>query len=101
MVALATDNFRDLLANGDVDITLAYDGYILSLIEQCECDTYVYALMEEASGIWIDNMAVPSDAPNPELAMVFIDYILDPQVGALLAMPPPTLRPTRQPLTRN
>ena len=85
VVALATDNFRDLLANGDVDITLAYDGYILSLIEQCECDTYAYALMEEASGIWIDNMAVPSDAPNPELAMVFIDYILDPQVGAAIS----------------
>ena len=85
VVALATDNFRDLLADGDVDITLAYDGYILSLIEQCECDTYAYALMEEASGIWIDNLAVPSDAPNPELAMVFIDYILDPQVGAAIS----------------
>ena len=82
VVALATDDFRDLLANGAVDITLAYDGDILSLIDQCECDTYAYALMEEATGLWIDNMAIPSDAPNPGLAMAFIDYILHPQVGA-------------------
>ena len=82
VVALAKDDFRDLLARGDVDITLAYDGYILSLAEECECDTYAYALLEEASGIWIDNLAIPVDAPNPDLAMVFIDYILDPQVGA-------------------
>ena len=82
VVTLATDDFRELLTSGTVDITLAYDGHILALIEQCECDSYAYALMEEATGVWVDNMAIPSDAPNPELAQAFIDYILHPQVGA-------------------
>ena len=82
VVALATDNFRELLTSGTVDITLAYDGHILALAQLCECDTYAYALMEEATGVWIDNMAVPSDAPNPDLALAFIDYILHPQVSA-------------------
>src|SRR5690606_28698460 len=47
-----------------------------------ECDTYSYIIPEEGSVIWVDNMAIPVGAPNPELAMVFMDYILDAQVGA-------------------
>jgi spermidine/putrescine transport system substrate-binding protein len=30
----------------------------------------------------MDNLVIPLDAPNPALAEVFMDYILDPQVGA-------------------
>ena len=48
----------------------------------CECDDYAYAIPDEGSNVWIDNLSIPVDAPNPELAMVFIDYILDAKVGA-------------------
>ena len=82
VVALAKDDFRDLLARGDVDITLAYDGYILSLAEECGVRYLRLCPAGGSIGHLIDNLAIPVDAPNPDLAMVFIDYILDPQVGA-------------------
>lgn len=82
LFAIATDDFRALLSSETVDIALAYDGHILSLIEECACDTYAYALLAEATGVWVDNLAIPADAANPALAMAFIDYLLDPQVGA-------------------
>ena len=82
VVAIAADDGQVMLERGDVDITVEYNGDILALADECECDTYAYVLPMEGTGLWTDNLAIPVDAPNPELAMVFIDYILDAQVGA-------------------
>jgi spermidine/putrescine transport system substrate-binding protein len=32
--------------------------------------------------VWLDSMAIPRAATNPELAHQFIDYLLDPAVAA-------------------
>jgi spermidine/putrescine transport system substrate-binding protein len=85
VVAIAADDGQELLARGDVDATIEYNGDIVAMAAECECDTYAYVIPEDIGNIWTDNLAVPVDAPNPELAMVFIDYILDPQVGADLS----------------
>jgi spermidine/putrescine transport system substrate-binding protein len=39
----------------------------------------------EGGNVWTDNMAIPFNASNPELAHAFIDYILDAHVGADLS----------------
>ena len=44
-------------------------------------DTY-YFVPREGSEIWLDNMAVPAHAPHREMAETFINYILDPRIGA-------------------
>ncbi|MCY3936411.1 MAG: spermidine/putrescine ABC transporter substrate-binding protein [Chloroflexi bacterium] len=82
VVAIAADDGQVMLERGDVDITIEYNGDILALADECECDTYAYVLPVEGTGLWTDNLAIPVDAPNPALAMVFIDYVLDAQVGA-------------------
>ncbi|MGB1287993.1 MAG: ABC transporter substrate-binding protein [Aggregatilineales bacterium] len=85
VVAIAADDGQVLLERGDVAITVEYSGDILALMDECECDDFAYSIPTEAANIWTDNMAIPVDAPNPELAMVFMDYILDAQVGADLS----------------
>ncbi len=35
--------------------------------------------------IWIDMMAIPADAPHPENALKFIDYILRPEIAAKIS----------------
>ncbi len=82
VVAIAADDGQVMLERGDVDLTIEYNGDILALADECECDTYAYVLPVEGTALWTDNLAIPIDAPNPELAQVFIDYILDAQVGA-------------------
>lgn len=82
VVSIAADDGQVQLERGDVDLTIEYSGDIIDLTYECECDTFAYVIPEEGSNIWIDSLAIPVDAPNPELAMVFIDYILHPQVGA-------------------
>jgi spermidine/putrescine transport system substrate-binding protein len=85
VVAIAGDDGQDLLQRGDVDAAVEYNGDIFQIIYDCECDDYAYLIPAEGTVVWTDVMVVPADAPNPELAMVFMDYILDPQVSADLA----------------
>jgi spermidine/putrescine-binding protein len=85
VVAIAGDDGQALLQRGDVDATVEYNGDIYQIIAECECEDYAYAVPSEGTNIWVDVMVIPADAPNPELAQVFIDYILDAQVGADLS----------------
>ncbi len=40
---------------------------------------------EEGGLIWVDSMGITAKAPNAELAYMFVNYILDPQIGAQLS----------------
>ncbi|MDX1991375.1 MAG: spermidine/putrescine ABC transporter substrate-binding protein [bacterium] len=80
--AFAQDDGEVLLETGEVDIAIEYGGDIFQLITNCECETYAYVIPDEGSIGDIANLVLLTDAPNPELAVVFMDYILHPQVGA-------------------
>ncbi|WP_411353080.1 extracellular solute-binding protein (plasmid) [Leisingera aquaemixtae] len=41
-----------------------------------------YAIPKEGTLMWIDLMAIPADAANPDAAYAFIDYMLRPEVIA-------------------
>jgi len=41
-----------------------------------------YVVPKEGSILWFDMMAIPADAPNPQSAYAFMNYILTPQVSA-------------------
>lgn len=45
----------------------------------------VYLIPREGSQIWVDNLAVLAQAPNRDLAEKFVNFILDPKVGAQLS----------------
>lgn len=82
VVYIAADDGQAQLASGNVDIAVEYNGDIFQLNADCECEDYAYVVPEEGTQLWTDNLVIPTDAPNHALAEVFIDYILDPQVGA-------------------
>jgi spermidine/putrescine transport system substrate-binding protein len=84
---IAPDEGQELLARGEVSMAVEYMGDIFQIIAACEedpnCDQeYRYVVPEEGSNVWADNLAIPVGAQNIPLAHAFIDYILDPQVGA-------------------
>ncbi len=41
-----------------------------------------FVLPKEGTVRWVDNLAIPKGAPNPDLALKFINYLYDPQVAA-------------------
>lgn len=79
---IAADDGQALLLRGDVDMTVEYSGDIFQIMDECECDDFAYVIPDEGSVVWVDNLAIPVDAPEPELAHAFIDYVLDAHVGA-------------------
>ncbi len=86
---IAQGDGRLRLQSGEVDMVIAYNGEILRVAKECNenealgCkDELDYAIPEEGGVAWVDNLAIAKDAPNPELAHVFLDYMLDPQVSA-------------------
>ncbi len=85
VVYIARDDGQELLLRGEVDMAIEYSGDIFQIMEECECDTYAYVIPDEGTNFWLDNLMIPAGAQNPELAMAFIDYLLDPHVAASIS----------------
>lgn len=82
---IAASDGSFLLETGEVDIIVGYSGELFQVLMNCECDDFAYAIPEEGGNIYVDTMTIPVGAKNPALAHVFIDYMLDPLVGAVNA----------------
>lgn len=74
------------LANGDICIAFGYSGDVIQAAKRAEeAHNGVhlqYVIPKEGSNIWFDMLAIPKDAEHPELALKFINYVLDPKVMA-------------------
>lgn len=84
---IAGDDGQELLARGEVHIAIEFMGDIYQKIAECQADSactadFRYVIPEEGANLWADTIGIPTGAQNPALANVFIDYILDPKVGA-------------------
>ena len=75
----------DLLLQGEVDAIVAHSRSVVNILQACECEDFVYAFPSDGFVAYYDAMVIPTNAPNPDLAHAFIDYILDPQVNADLS----------------
>lgn len=81
-----TDSMQtELLLNGEVDAIVVTSRGAVRVMQDCECEDYVYALPSDGFIPYVDSMAIPANATNPALAHAYIDYILDPQVNADLS----------------
>jgi spermidine/putrescine transport system substrate-binding protein len=65
------------------DFAMAYSGDAMRGIKE-DSETY-YFIPKEGSQIWVDNLAVCAKAPNRIVAEKFLNFILNPEVGARLA----------------
>ena len=80
IAAFAPDTGQLLLDQGEVDIALEWSGDVFQVME--ENPDLRYVIPKEGSIVWTDNMAIAKGAPNKELAERFINFILDPEIGA-------------------
>jgi spermidine/putrescine transport system substrate-binding protein len=76
------DDGQDLLAKGEVDLVLEYNGDIAQLMT--EDDDIDFAIPKEGSQLNSDNLCIPKGAKHPKNAHAFINFILDAQNGKKL-----------------
>ncbi|MFT7593952.1 MAG: putrescine transport system substrate-binding protein [Paracoccaceae bacterium] len=71
------------LANGDICVAVGWSGDILQARDRAaEAENGVeiaYHAAKEGAQMWFDQMAIPVDAPNPDAAHVFLNFIMDAQ----------------------
>ena len=78
-----SSEYISALANGDICVAFGWSGDILQSRDRAaEADNGIeiaYNAPVEGALMWFDQMAIPVDAPNPEGAHAFLNFILDAQ----------------------
>ncbi len=85
LAAFNTDSADELIVEGETAIAHGYSGdMFVQFSETPDPSRYVYFVPEEGGVRWIDNMAIPHDAPSPCTAHTFINWLLTGEQGAVL-----------------
>lgn len=78
----------DDLAKGETCLALTYTGdagmAAARAAEAGQPFEVLYRIPREGTLIWFDTMAIPADAPHPQNARAFIDFMLQPEAIAEL-----------------
>ncbi len=81
--AYTGDDAQDLLNSGEFDMVVEWSGDVFQVME--ENPDIRYAIPAEGSIIWTDNVCIPISSLNKAMAEKFINYILEPEIGAKLS----------------
>jgi putrescine transport system substrate-binding protein len=79
----------DMLATGEVCLALTYSGDVIQAgaraREAGRGVEIAFIAPKTGAHLWFDILAIPADAPNPDAAHAFIDYLLRPEVIAAIS----------------
>ena len=81
-----SSEYINALANGDICLAVGWSGDVFQARDRAaEADQGVvvdYVVPKEGAEMWFDQMAIPADAPHPDEAHAFLNYIMKPEVIA-------------------
>ncbi|MDO5757367.1 MAG: polyamine ABC transporter substrate-binding protein [Rhodobacterales bacterium] len=81
-----SSEFINALANGDICVAVGWSGDILQARDRAaEADRGIeiaYHAPKEGAQMWFDQMAIPVDAPNPDAAHAFLNFMMVPENAA-------------------
>ena len=81
-----SSEYLNALATGEICFVVGFSGDIKQAQKraaQAKSGMEIgYAIPKEGAQLWFDNLAIPSDAPDPDEALALINYLLKPEVAA-------------------
>src|SRR5476649_336196 len=81
-----SSEYINALAGGDICLAFGYSGDVLQARDRAakarEKREIAYAVPHEGAMLWVDVAAIPKDAPHPDTAYRFLDFMLEPKVAA-------------------
>ncbi len=81
-----SSEYINALAGGESCLAVGWSGDILQAKNRAKDAKHgvdiAYVIPKEGTQMWFDNLAIPKDAPHPEDALAFINFLLDAQVAA-------------------
>lgn len=89
-----SDSPKTPLLNGDVDLGVVWSGEAALLYN--ENPKFKYILPARGAHQFLDSLAIPANAPNPDGAYQFMNYILRPEVSQLISADFPYTNPNME-----
>jgi putrescine transport system substrate-binding protein len=81
-----SSEYVNALAGGNICLVFGYSGDIFQARDRAakaaDKQDIAYAIPKEGSLLWIDVAAIPKDAPDPNQALRFLDFMMEPRVAA-------------------
>jgi putrescine transport system substrate-binding protein len=81
-----SSEYINALAGGNICLAFGFSGDVLQARDRAAKASppreIAYAIPKQGAMLWIDVAAIPKDAPNPDAALRFLDFMLEPKVAA-------------------
>jgi spermidine/putrescine-binding protein len=78
-----SEQYEDLISADETVMAHGWSGdFFMAAVED---ERIWYAIPQEGGVIWADNLCIPASAPSRYTAEVFINYLLRPEVGAVIS----------------
>jgi putrescine transport system substrate-binding protein len=81
-----SSEYINALAGGDICLAFGFSGDVLQARDRAakaaEKREIAYAIPHQGAELWIDVAAIPKDAPHPNEAHAFLDFMMEPDVAA-------------------
>jgi putrescine transport system substrate-binding protein len=81
-----SSEYINALANGDICLAMGYSGDVLQARDRAaEANSGVtvdYIIPKEGALMWFDSFVIPKDAPHPDEAHAFINFMEKPEIAA-------------------
>ena len=74
------DTPKEMLINGEANLSYAWSGDVLQ--SSFENPDVVYELPEKGTLMFQDGICIPKEAPHPDVALLFINFLLRPEISA-------------------
>lgn len=86
-----SDSPKTPLLNGDVALGIVWSGEGALLLK--EDDKFEWILPEQGAHLFVDSLVIPKNARNVDNALAFMNFILRPEISALISEDFPYLNP--------
>src|SRR3990167_9250576 len=80
----ANEGIQALMIDGDALLGTAWNGDAFKAHNENANLNFIFP--KEGFVIWMDCLAIPKNAPHPDNAYIFINYMLRPEVAAQIAL---------------
>jgi spermidine/putrescine transport system substrate-binding protein len=80
LLALDSNKYGEKMANGEAAMSLGWTGVLTQ--DMADTPDKGYVVPSEGSIFWLDTWVLLADAPHPNAAYAFLDFIHDPAIQA-------------------
>lgn len=77
-----SDSPKTALLSGEAVAGVVWNGE--AALAHRENPAIQYVIPEEGMGVWYDNLAIPKDPPHKDAAIAFLNFVLRPDMSALI-----------------